>query len=86
MRYYYLIPPPFEMKFWVVLAAWNAIRPEEALFSPVTIIGVISNDYLLVICGTNRFPYSDYLLVICGTEAKELLPATTLQAAFGTFL
>ena len=32
VRYYCLIPPPFEMKFRVVLAAWNASRPEEALF------------------------------------------------------
>ena len=32
VRYYCLIPPPFEMKFRVVLSAWNASRPEEALF------------------------------------------------------
>ena len=69
--YYYLIPPPFWIKCWIVLAARNAIRPEEALFPPSYYIGVISDDYLLVICGTG---------------AKEVLPATTLQAAFGTLL
>ena len=44
VRYYCLIPPPFEMKFRVVLAAWNASRPEEALFSPSYSVGVFSNE------------------------------------------
>ena len=43
VRNFCLIQPPFYMKFWVALAACNAVRPDESLFSPVIMLGVISN-------------------------------------------